>query len=110
MVGGWYAAASPEARKNFESKFERAFARRPPRLASLGYDAMLLAVALSYAEGGANYSTEALTDGNGFAGVDGIFRLMPDGTNQRGLAILEVEAKGVRVIDPAPVSFTDFVF
>jgi branched-chain amino acid transport system substrate-binding protein len=110
LVGGWYAAASPEARKNFESKFERAFARRPPRLASLGYDAMLLAVALSYAEGGANYSTEALTDGNGFAGVDGIFRLMPDGTNQRGLAILEVEAKGVRVIDPAPVSFTDFVF
>jgi branched-chain amino acid transport system substrate-binding protein len=110
LVGGWYAAASPDARVNFENKFERAFNRRPPRLASLGYDAMLLAVALTYAESGTNYSPEALTDGNGFAGVDGIFRLMPDGTNQRGLAVLEVESKGARVIDPAPVSFADFVF
>lgn len=110
LVGGWYAAASPEARADFEAKFERAFERRPPRLASLGYDAMLLAVALTYAEAGADYSTEALTDGNGFAGVDGIFRLLPDGTNQRGLAILEVEQNGVRVIDPAPRSFTDVLY
>lgn len=110
LVGGWYAAASPEARTDFENKFERAFNRRPPRLASLGYDAMLLAVALTYAENGANYSSEALTDMNGFAGVDGIFRLLPDGTNQRGLAVLEVEQNGVRVIDPAPSSFTDFLY
>jgi branched-chain amino acid transport system substrate-binding protein len=110
LVGGWYAAASPDARMDFENKFDRAFDRRPPRLASLGYDAMLLAVALTYAEGGADYSSEALTDGNGFAGVDGIFRLLPDGTNQRGLAVLEVEQNGVRVIDPAPLSFTDFLY
>jgi len=110
LVGGWYAAASPEARTDFENKFERAFNRRPPRLASLGYDAMLLAVALTYAENGADYSSQALTDKNGFAGVDGIFRLLPDGTNQRGLAVLEVEQDGVRVIDPAPSSFTDFLY
>jgi len=110
LVGGWYAAASPEARTDFENKFERAFNRRPPRLASLGYDAMLLAVALTYGEKGADYSSEALTDSNGFAGVDGIFRLLPDGTNQRGLAVLEVEQNGVRVIDPAPLSFIDFLY
>lgn len=110
LVGGWYAAASPETRTDFENKFKRAFDRRPPRLASLGYDAMLLAVALTYAESGPDYSVGALTDTNGFAGVDGIFRLLPDGTNQRGLAVLEVERNGVRVIDPAPLSFTDFLY
>lgn len=110
LVGGWYAAPAPESRLVFEDKFERAFTRRPPRLASLGYDAMLLAVALTYGEGGADYSLGALTDANGFAGVDGIFRLLVDGTNQRGLAVMEVGEADVRVIDPAPTSFTDFQF
>ena len=110
LVGGWYAAPAPASRLVFEDKFERAFTRRPPRLASLGYDAMLLAVALTYAEGGADYSPASLTDANGFAGVDGIFRLLADGTNQRGLAIMEVGEDGVRVIDPAPTRFTDIQF
>ena len=110
LVGGWYAAPAPESRLVFEDKFKRAFTRRPPRLASLGYDAMLLAVALTYGEGGTDYSPAALTDANGFAGVDGIFRLLADGTNQRGLAIMEVREMDVQVIDPAPTSFTDFQF
>jgi branched-chain amino acid transport system substrate-binding protein len=110
LVGGWYAAPAPESRLIFEDKFERAFNRRPPRLASLGYDAMLLAVALTYADGGTDYSPSALTDTNGFAGVDGIFRFLGDGTNQRGLAVMEVRERDVRVIDPAPTSFTDLQF
>ena len=110
IVGGWYAAPSPKAWRLFEDKFERAFAKRPPRLASLGYDAMLLAVALTYGERGANYEPAALTDVSGFAGVDGIFRLLADGTNQRGLAVIEVEERGVQVIDPAPSSFADLQF
>jgi branched-chain amino acid transport system substrate-binding protein len=110
LVGGWYAAPAPEARLVFEDKFEQAFGRKPPRLASLGYDAMLLAVALTYGEKGADYTSAALTDTNGFAGVDGIFRLLADGTNQRGLAVLEVREREVLVIDPAPDSFTDLQF
>ena len=41
----------------------------------------------------------------GFTGVDGLFRLLADGTSQRGLAILEVQKFGTRVIQPAPASF-----
>jgi branched-chain amino acid transport system substrate-binding protein len=110
IVGGWYAAPSPKAWSLFEDKFERAFAKRPPRLASLGYDAMLLAVALTYGERGANYEPAALTDVSGFAGVDGIFRLLADGTNQRGLAVIQVEERGGRVIDPAPSNFANLQF
>ena len=105
LLGGWFAAPPPDSRLLFEDKFERAFGRRPPRLASLGYDAMLLGVALTYGDGGPDFSDAALTDARGFAGVDGIVRLLTDGTNQRGLAVLEVRERGVRVIDPAPASF-----
>jgi len=47
-----------------------------------------------------------LTRSSGFAGVDGLFRLLPDGTAERGLAILEVREGAPRVIDPAPSSFS----
>ena len=41
----------------------------------------------------------------GFQGVGGIFRLLPDGTNQRGLAVATIQNRQVVVIDPAPTSF-----
>ena len=46
-----------------------------------------------------------LTRPTGFSGVDGLFRLLSDGTCERGLAILEVREGGPQVIDPAPSSF-----
>ena len=48
----------------------------------------------------------ALTQGAGFQGVSGIFRLRPDGTNERGLAVATIQNKQVVVIDPAPTSFS----
>ena len=41
----------------------------------------------------------------GFTGVDGIFRFLADGKVERGLAIIEVERDGTKVIDPAPERF-----
>jgi branched-chain amino acid transport system substrate-binding protein len=47
-----------------------------------------------------------LTNASGFNGIDGLFRFRPDGTNQRGLAVLRVAPAGGQVISPAPKSFT----
>ena len=47
----------------------------------------------------------ALTQPSGFAGVNGVFRLLPDGTNQRALAVAQIQNNQVIVIDPAPRSF-----
>ncbi len=54
-----------------------------------------------------DFSAEALTAKNGFAGMGGIFRLLPSGLVQRGLAVMQVEANSVNVIDPPPESFED---
>jgi hypothetical protein len=62
-------------------------------------------VSLSQNARGQRYSAGQLTRASGFAGVDGLFRLLPDGTSERGLAILEFRPGGPAVIDPAPSSF-----
>jgi len=46
-----------------------------------------------------------LTQGAGFQGTGGVFRLRSNGTNERGLAIATIANQQVRVIDPAPRGF-----
>jgi hypothetical protein len=46
-----------------------------------------------------------LTNASGFTGIDGLFRFRPDGTNQRGLAVLRVAPAGGQVISAAPKAF-----
>jgi hypothetical protein len=78
----------------------------PPRLSTLAYDAVSLAISLSGKAGGQRFSKDALTRQNGFSGVDGLFRLRADGTSERGFAVLEVQKFGNQVIEPAPNGFT----
>ena len=56
-------------------------------------------------KGEPRFSFEALTNKNGFLGVDGLFRLNPDGVAERKFAILEVRKDGVQMIQPAATAF-----
>jgi ABC-type branched-subunit amino acid transport system substrate-binding protein len=110
LVGGWFAAPPPDAHAGFVERFERLYRRPPHRLATLAYDAAALAAVLARAEGGPDFSIEALTAEHGFAGLDGIFRLLPDGSAQRGLAVLEMQRNQFRVVSPAPEVFPKLIF
>ena len=103
LIGAVYPASDSAGRRGFVSAYNSAYGHEPPRLATLAYDATALAAILSRRN--ARYDQAALTNPNGFAGVDGIFRLTPQGLTERGLAINEVTATGSHVIDPAPTSF-----
>lgn len=103
LNGAWYAAPAPAARANFENRYKRLYGHTPPRLATLSYDAVSLVVTLAHGSG--DLSVSALANPNGFVGVDGIFRLLPSGITQRGLAVLEVGRGEPTVIDPAPTDF-----
>jgi ABC-type branched-subunit amino acid transport system substrate-binding protein len=105
LIGGWYPAPDPKGWSNFVGRYSKTYGVTPPRIASLAYDAVSLAVSLSSNPPGQRFSMGQLTRASGFAGVDGLFRLLSDGTCERGLAILEVREGGPRVIDPAPSSF-----
>jgi branched-chain amino acid transport system substrate-binding protein len=103
LVGGWYAAPDPALRRNFISSYVAAYSQEPPRLATLAYDATALAAVLAKHAG--NYDEAALTNPNGFAGLDGIFRLTTSGGVERAMAVIEVTQSSARVVDPAPTSF-----
>ncbi len=110
LVGGWYAAPDPAARKAFSRAYFKAFASRPHRLATLAYDATALAVVLGkvrVTDGGPlrRFDRTALSKPSGFAGRDGIFRFPLGGAVERGFAVMEVQRRGMRVIDPAPTAF-----
>ena len=105
LEGAWYAAPPPELRAGFEKRYADLYKTPPPRLATLGYDAAALAVVLARSPQGADFSEDRLTNPNGFSGLDGIFRLRPNGLVQRGLAVLEVHRGAGTVIDPAPETF-----
>jgi branched-chain amino acid transport system substrate-binding protein len=105
LVGGWFAAPAPDTRGDFERRFRELYRRAPPRLATLGYDATALAAILARKPRGNAFTPESLADPSGFAGVDGIFRFRPNGIVERGLAVLEIERSGSKIVSPAPETF-----
>ncbi len=107
LQGGWFPAPPSAAHAEFEARYVKAFGPLPPRtgiFASTAYDATALAAQLAR-QGQGDYPPQVLTNPNGFAGVDGIFRLLPDGTAERGLAVYEVSQGGNKEVSPAPTSF-----
>jgi branched-chain amino acid transport system substrate-binding protein len=105
LRGAWYAAPDPARRADFERKFVATYGRPPPRLASLSYDAVALASRLARLKPGGDFSAEAITNANGWSGVDGVFRFLPDGRSERTLAVIEVQGDRSVVVSPAPSSF-----
>jgi ABC-type branched-subunit amino acid transport system substrate-binding protein len=105
LDGGWYAAPESAGFRNFSSRYRARFGSDPVRTATLAYDAVALVAALVKTQGAQRFSEQVLTNSSGFAGIDGVFRFRPDGTNERGLAVLRVTPGGGQPVSPAPKSF-----
>jgi ABC-type branched-subunit amino acid transport system substrate-binding protein len=105
LSGGWYAAPDPAGFRSFAQRYRGRYGQDPVRTATLSYDAVALVAALSKTQGPGAFSEQTLTNTSGFAGIDGVFRFRPDGTNERGLAVMRVTPQGGQVVSPAPHSF-----
>ena len=75
-----------------------------PAIRISGFGTALVA-ALVKTQGQQRFSEQVLTGSSGFAGIDGIFRFKADGTNERGLAVLEMNVAGPVGVSPAPTTF-----
>jgi len=105
IQGGWFALPDPGLTSRFDARYANAYGEAPHPVASLAYDG-IAAVGALLRQGGADaLSASRLTQGQGFVGVSGVFRLRPNGMNERGLAIGEVRDERTVVISPAPRSF-----
>jgi len=105
LEGAWYAGPDSTGFRNFSARYRTRYGQDPARTATLAYDAVALVAALTKTQGTQRFSDEILTNSSGFTGIDGLFRFRPDGTNQRGLAVLRVTPTGGQIISPPPKSF-----
>lgn len=106
LRGALYAAA-PDARfTQLVTRYKARYGKTPYRLGSLGYDSVLLTVRAARSWPiGRPFPVRALTDKDGFAGVDGIFRFRRDGIAERALEVRQVTATGSSVVAPAASGF-----
>jgi len=105
LRGAWYAAPDPAKRADFERRFLSTYGRPPHRLATLAYDGVSLAGNLARLKQGGDFSAEAITNPNGWSGIDGIFRFLPNGRSERALAVIAVQGGQGAVVSPAPTTF-----
>ena len=105
LDGGCYAAPDGVGYRNFSSRYRTRYNQDPVRTATLAYDAVALIAALVKTQGPQRFSQQVLTSPSGFTGIDGLFRFRPDGTNERGLAVLRVTSAGAQIAAPALRSF-----
>jgi ABC-type branched-subunit amino acid transport system substrate-binding protein len=106
LRGAWFASVSDGLYKTLATKYRAAYGTAPYRLASLGYDSVLLTVRVAQDwKVGSPFPVARLADPDGFSGIDGAFRFGRDGVAERALAIQEVTAGSPATIDAAPRGF-----
>ena len=121
LMGGWFAAPNRDSWQRFQERYASLYGSEPPRIASIAYDSTALAAAVAQdvgqdagqdagmSDSDRVFTSDALQDTDGFAGVDGLFRLRPDGTVERGLAVYEVQRNAFVQREPAPRSFVPLI-
>jgi hypothetical protein len=105
LKGAWFASVPDERFKQLSTRYRARFGAAPSRLASLGYDAVLLVNSLAGKWTlGETFPRGALDARDGFAGIDGIFRFR-GGVAERGLAVQQVGTGSFVTVSPAPGAF-----
>jgi Periplasmic binding protein len=102
LQGGWFASPDNRGFNAFAARYRARFNTDPIRLATLSYDAVTLAAALTRVQGSQRFTEGVLTNPAGFAGADGVFRFKPDGSNDRALAVQEIRNGSAVVVSGAP--------
>lgn len=105
LQGGWFALPDPALNDRFNARYQAAYGSNPHPIAGLAYDGIAAIGALVKSGRADALSKAALTQPSGFAGVNGVFRFLPNGTNERALAVAEVRNGAMSIVSPAPRSF-----
>jgi ABC-type branched-subunit amino acid transport system substrate-binding protein len=104
LYGSWFSAPESEKFRNFEKSYYQAYNKFPPRISSIPYD---LVASLSRLIDLKQKQTPSINDfinyenppKNGFDGIDGLFRFLPNGLVQRNLAVLKVGSARFETIE-----------
>lgn len=105
LEGGLFALPDQGTSAQFEERYQATYGSPPHALAGLAYDG-IAAIGALVASGNRDALTAfALTQSQGFMGTAGIFRLTPDGRNERALAVATFSDNEVLILEQAPRRF-----
>ena len=107
LRGAWYSALSDGRFSRFSESYRARFGEAPYRIATLGYDSVLLTLRVAREwKPGTLFPTSALYDPQGFLGVDGPLRFGQDGVVERAFEVVELRSTGTAVVSAAPTGFS----
>ncbi len=108
LRGAWFSAVADTRFRTFADSYQSRFGTKPFRVATQGYDSVLLTIRVARDwRLGSPFPTARLADTGGFLGLDGPFRFTPSGQIERALEVREARAGTVAVVSPAPDKFGD---
>jgi len=108
LRGAWFSAVADTRFRTFADSYQSRFGTKPFRVATQGYDSVLLTIRVARDwRLGTPFPTARLADTGGFLGLDGPFRFGPAGVIERALEVREARAGTVAVVSPAPDKFAD---
>ncbi|MCT2399591.1 penicillin-binding protein activator [Novosphingobium mangrovi (ex Huang et al. 2023)] len=106
LAGAWFSTVSDQRFGQFSKSYRSRFGGQPFRIATLGYDAVLLTLRVARDwKPGKTFPTAQMLESGGFLGLDGPFRFTRGGIVERSLEVREVERGSIKVVSPAPTKF-----
>lgn len=106
LRGALYSAVSDGRYAGFVRSYQERFGGQPYRIATLGYDAVLLTLrAARDWKTGHPFPTDVLFQSGGFDGMDGPFRFQRNGVIERAFEVRRVTNDGVETVSAAPKGF-----
>lgn len=105
LRGAWFAAVSDTGYGVFDRAYRERFGSTPPRIATQGYDSVLLTLSVARTWHDGPFPTGKLYDQQGFIGRDGLFRFNDFGIAERAMEVREVGNGNYVTVSPAPAHF-----
>ncbi len=104
LVGAWFCAPESEKFHTFEQSYFQTFNKFPPRITSIVYDSVAVISDLAEKKKDlkieiGDFTAYTTWPKNGFQGIDGLFRFLPNGLVQRNLAMLQIKRDRFETID-----------
>lgn len=108
LNGAWFASVSDGRFAQFAKSYRTRFGTQPFRIATLGYDSVLLTLRVARNwKPGKEFPGSVMLDEGGFLGLDGAFRFNRSGVVERALEVRQVSGWTIEVVSPAATRFVD---
>ncbi|WP_394269087.1 penicillin-binding protein activator [Qipengyuania sp.] len=106
LDGALFASVSDKLYAGFVNSYESRFGSKPYRIATLGYDAVLLTLRIARDwRVGRPFPVDQLRSSGGFTGVDGAFRFQRSGVVERAMEVRQINKGTVQIVSEAPAGF-----